>query len=186
MTSVKTATLDELQNSLWSSRYSDWEDTFRINVTAHYFLAVALVKLLVAAGDLELADGKKGRDVGRGVIIITSSCASMHYSTNIDLTSYAASKAALDHLVKLLSVKFSRWYVRVNSINPGFLPSKMNPVEEGGNQFHELFKAMPAQRIGRMEDVAGVVLYLCSQAGAYVDGHCLCVDGGRTLLANGQ
>jgi NAD(P)-dependent dehydrogenase (short-subunit alcohol dehydrogenase family) len=37
-----------------------------------------------------------------------------------------------------------------------------------------------------MEDVAGVVLYLCSQAGAYVDGQCLCVDGGRTLLANGQ
>jgi NAD(P)-dependent dehydrogenase (short-subunit alcohol dehydrogenase family) len=94
MTSVKTATLDELQNSLWSSRHSDWEDTFRVNVTAHYFLAVALVKLLVAAGDLELADEKKGRDVGRGVIVITSSCASMHYSTNVDLTSYAASKAA--------------------------------------------------------------------------------------------
>lgn len=186
MTDVKTASLDALQASLWSSVHSDWSDTFAVNVTAHYFLSVALVKLLAAAADLSLSDGRKGRDVGRGVIVITSSCASMHYSTNIDLTSYAASKAALDHLVKLLAVKFARWYVRVNSINPGFLPSKMNPVDEGGNQFAELFKAMPAQRIGKMEDIVGVVLYLCGQAGAYVDGQCLCVDGGRTLLANGQ
>lgn len=81
----------------------------------------------------------------------------------------------------------------------------MNPVEEGNNQFAELFKAMPAQRIGKLEDIAGAVIYLSSQAGvsasqksvnstrtellatqAYVDGRCLCVDGGRVLLANGQ
>jgi hypothetical protein len=41
----------------------------------------------------------------------------------------------------------------------------MNPVEEGDNQFAELFKAMPAARIGRAEDIVGAVLYLSSQAG---------------------
>ena len=41
----------------------------------------------------------------------------------------------------------------------------MNPVQEGGNQFAELFKAMPAGRIGNMEDIAGAILYLSSQAG---------------------
>lgn len=61
----------------------------------------------------------KGRDVGRGVVVITSSCASMHNCTNVDLTSYAASKAATDHLVALLASKFARWYVRVCGINPG-------------------------------------------------------------------
>ncbi|KIX99448.1 uncharacterized protein Z520_05024 [Fonsecaea multimorphosa CBS 102226] len=186
MCNVKTASLDELQESLWSSRHSDWDDTFRVNVTAHYFLSVALLKLLVAASNLDLGNGRKGRDEGRGVMIITSSCASMHNCTNVDLTSYAASKAAIDHLVALLASKFARWYVRVNAINPGFVPSRMNPVEEGENQFAELFKAMPAARIGKMEDIAGAVLYLSSQAGAYVDGRCLCVDGGRVLLANGQ
>ena len=45
------------------------------------------------------------------------------------------------------------------------VPSRMNPVEEGGNQFGSLFDKMPAKRIGRTEDIAGVVLYLCSQAG---------------------
>lgn len=119
MCEVQTASLDELQASLWSSKHSDWEDTFRINVTAHYFLSVALLKLLAAASDLDLPNGKKGRDEGRGVIVITSSCASMHNCTNIDLTSYATSKAAIDHLVVLLAAKFSSFYVRVNSINPG-------------------------------------------------------------------
>jgi len=186
MCNVQTASLDELQASLWSSRHSDWEDTFRVNVTAHYFLSVALLKLLAAASDLDFPDGRKGRDEGRGVVVITSSCASMHNCTNIDLTSYAASKAAIDHLVALLASKFSNFYVRVNSINPGFVPSKMNPVQEGGNQFAELFRKMPAKRIGKLEDIAGAILYLCSQAGSYVDGHCLLVDGGRILLANGQ
>lgn len=41
----------------------------------------------------------------------------------------------------------------------------MNPVAEGDNQFADLFSAMPAKRIGKIEDIAGVVLYLCSQAG---------------------
>jgi NAD(P)-dependent dehydrogenase (short-subunit alcohol dehydrogenase family) len=108
MCDVKTASLDELQESLWSSRHSDWDDTFRVNVTAHYFLSVALLKLLVAASNLDLGNGRTGRDEGRGVMIITSSCASMHNCTNVDLTSYAASKAAIDHLVALLASKFAR------------------------------------------------------------------------------
>ena len=119
MCNVQTATLDELQASLWSSRHSDWDDTFSTNVTAHYFLSVGLMKLLAAASDLDLPDGRKGRDYGRGSIVITSSCASMHNCTNVDLTSYATSKAAIDHLVALLACKFARWYIRVNSINPG-------------------------------------------------------------------
>ena len=45
------------------------------------------------------------------------------------------------------------------------VPSKMNPVSEGDNQFGALFDKMPAKRIGRTEDIAGVILYLCSEAG---------------------
>ena len=82
----------------------------------------------------------------------------------------------------------------------------MNVIGDGNNQFARLLDSMPAKRVGRMEDVAGTVLYLCSQAGvsramlstfhggsktddvyqSYVDGRCLCIDGGRTLFANGQ
>jgi NAD(P)-dependent dehydrogenase (short-subunit alcohol dehydrogenase family) len=109
---VKTASLDELQSSLWSSNHSDWDKTFQVNVTAHYFLSVALLKLLVAASELDLGNGRRGRDEGRGVILITSSCASMHNCTNVDLTSYATSKAAIDHLVPLLASKFAKCELR--------------------------------------------------------------------------
>ncbi len=101
------------------SRHADWADTFCVNTTAHYFLSVALLPLLAAASELDLGDGRLGRSEGRGVIVITSSCASMHNATNIDLTSYATSKAATDHLVRLLAAKFRRFYVRVVGINPG-------------------------------------------------------------------
>jgi NAD(P)-dependent dehydrogenase (short-subunit alcohol dehydrogenase family) len=108
MCNVKTASLDELQESMWSSVHSDWDQTFRVNVTAHYFLSVALMKLLAAASNRDLGNGRLGRDEGRGSIVITSSCASMHNCSNVDLTSYAASKAAIDHLVPLLATKFGR------------------------------------------------------------------------------
>lgn len=116
---VLKASLSELQASVWSSRHSDWADTFCVNTTAHYFLSVAFLPLLEAASQLELPGGGLGRREGRGVVVMTSSCASMHNATNVDLTSYATSKVATDHLAKLLAVKFSRFYVRVVGINPG-------------------------------------------------------------------
>lgn len=117
---VLTASLSELQESMWSIEETDWEKTFRVNTTAHYYLSVALLPLLAAASSSSVGEGEaKGRDQGRGVIVITSSCASMHNVTNVDLTSYAASKAATDHLVKLLAAKYHRFYVRVVGINPG-------------------------------------------------------------------
>ncbi|KAL0258327.1 hypothetical protein SLS55_007503 [Diplodia seriata] len=139
---VTAAALPELQASMWSHRAADWADTFAVNTTAHYFLSVALVHLLAAAAERDVevvqvsaapeggGEGEsvttttttttvKGREVGCGSVVVTSSCASMHNCTNIDLTSYAASKAATDHLVAMLAAKFARWYVRVNAINPG-------------------------------------------------------------------
>lgn len=86
---------------------------------AHYFLSVALLDLLAQAADLEIGEGVKGKDVGRGVVVVTSSIASLHNATNVDMMSYASTKAATDHLVALLASKFARWYVRVCGINPG-------------------------------------------------------------------
>lgn len=69
----------------------------------------------------------------------------------------------------MLAAKFARFYVRVNAINPGFVPTNMNPMSEEGGPGADLFKGLvekvPARRVGGLEDVAGSVLYLCSQAG---------------------
>jgi NAD(P)-dependent dehydrogenase (short-subunit alcohol dehydrogenase family) len=121
---VLRATQQELQASMWSSPDTHWIDTFQVNTSAHYFLSVAFLPLLEAASRLDLGDGRQGKSEGRGVVIVMSSCASMHNATNVDLTSYATSKAATDHLVRLLAAKFSRFYIRVNGINPGCMLSK--------------------------------------------------------------
>ncbi|KAJ5775031.1 uncharacterized protein N7511_000042 [Penicillium nucicola] len=165
---VLTAPLTELQASMWSMDESAWVNTFKVNTTSHYYLSIAFLPLLAAAADQEMSNGIKGRDEGRGVIVVTSSCASMHNVTNVDLTSYATSKAATDHLVKLLAAKYNRFYVRVIGINPGcfqVVPSNMNPVGAEGNIFSSLFDKVPAKRAGRSEDIAGTILYLVSKAG---------------------
>ena len=115
--------------------------SFAVNTMAHYFLSVALLDLLAAAGERVHDDGSKGKDNGCGVVIVTrsapyssivspvradtdpadtnSSIASLHNATNVDMMSYGTTKAATDHLVALLAAKFARWYVRVVGINPG-------------------------------------------------------------------
>ena len=52
--------------------------------------------------------------------------------------------------------------------------------------FGDLVQKVPARRAGNVDDLAGVVLFLVSKAGAYVEGRSIAVDGGRTLFANGQ
>lgn len=68
------------------------------------------------------------------------------------------------------------------------VPSAMNPMGTGSGAdiFGDLVQKVPAKRAGGLDDMAGVILFLCSKAGAYVDGRSVVVDGGRTLFANGQ
>ena len=109
------ASLVEIQASLLSHSIDDWRDTFAVNSTAHFFLTAHLLDLLAAAVE---------RGDGRGCVVVTSSCASMHLCTNVDLMSYAASKAATDHLVAMLAAKVGRLGIRVNGINPGCTSSQ--------------------------------------------------------------
>ena len=68
------------------------------------------------------------------------------------------------------------------------VPSNMNPMGtgQGADIFGDLVQKVPAKRAGNVDDLAGVVLFLVSKAGAYVEGRSIAVDGGRTLFANGQ
>ena len=110
LASYSQCSLKDLQESLSSHSWEDWRDTFSINTTTHFFLISELLDLL---GNASL----KGS--GRGSVVITSSCASMHLCTNVDLMSYASSKAATDHLIGMLAAKVGRFGIRVNGINPG-------------------------------------------------------------------
>jgi NAD(P)-dependent dehydrogenase (short-subunit alcohol dehydrogenase family) len=68
------------------------------------------------------------------------------------------------------------------------VPSNMNPMGtgKGADIFGDLVQKVPAKRTGDVDDLAGIVLFLVSKAGAYVDGKSVPIDGGRLLFANGQ
>lgn len=86
-------------------------------------------------------------------------------------------------MVKQIATMFAPYQIRANVIAPGLYPSEMTSDifaeidgwEEGSMPPEQI----PAKRAGREEDMAGVVLFLCSKAGAYLDGNVVVSDGGR-------
>lgn len=99
---------------------------------------------------------------------------------------YSASKAGVIHLGRNLAVELGPRHITVNSICPGFFPTKMSTglLELSGGQ-KKFADANPLLRLGRPEDIAGMVVYLCSRAGSYVNGEAIAVDGGA-LWNRGQ
>lgn len=94
---------------------------------------------------------------------------------------YSASKAGLVQLTKTLAMKWGRNGIRVNSLAPGMVPTKLTVNQSSEEQQAEFAKANPCGRFGTPQDIAGGVLFLSSPLAAYVTGHQLVVDGGMTL-----
>ncbi|KAI1462427.1 NAD(P)-binding protein [Annulohypoxylon moriforme] len=114
-------------------------------------------------------------------VIITASTAGLGVGTlgKQATFGYSASKAAAIHLGRNLAVELGPRHILVNSICPGFFPTKMaNGLLEmsGGVDLHASLS--PAKRLGRPEDIAGVVVYLSSRAGSHVNGATIEIDGG--------
>ncbi|SPQ21276.1 e3f90228-45da-4159-9dc7-a946738a9f95 [Thermothielavioides terrestris] len=121
-------------------------------------------------------------------VVITASVAGLGIGTlgKQGTYGYSASKAAVIHLGRNLAVELGPRGVTVNSICPGFFPSKMsNGLLEIAGGAESMGKANPLRRLGRPEDIAGVVVYLTSRAGAYVNGAAIEIDGGA-LWQRGQ
>jgi NAD(P)-dependent dehydrogenase (short-subunit alcohol dehydrogenase family) len=94
--------------------------------------------------------------------------------------SYAAAKAAVHHLTRMLAVHLAGRHITVNAIAPGFFPSKMTRalLENYRDTFE---KACPLGRIGEPADMAGIAIFLASRAAAYINGAVIPVDGGHSL-----
>lgn len=95
---------------------------------------------------------------------------------------YSVSKAAAHHLGRNLAVELGPKNITANTIAPGFFPSKLanGLIEILGGQ-KALEQKNPRRRLGMPGDIAGVVLFLCSKAGNYVNGEYISVDGGERL-----
>nr|WP_204261159.1 SDR family oxidoreductase [Blastococcus saxobsidens] len=145
---------------------SAWDKVLDLNLKSPFFLTRAFLPLLEAAG----APGEPARVVNVGSID------GLHVP-GLPTYSYSSSKAALHHLTRVLAQELGRRNITVNAVAPGPFESKMMAatLEAFGDAIAE--KA-PLGRIGRPDDMAGVVVYLSSRAGSYVTGAVIPVDGG--------
>lgn len=96
---------------------------------------------------------------------------------------YSATKAAADALMKTLALELSAKQIRVNSVCPGAVETKMNAMSAvSETQKSEAEKRYPLKRFGKPEEIAYTAIYLLSDAAAWTTGTRLVVDGGFTLL----
>jgi 3-oxoacyl-[acyl-carrier protein] reductase len=115
-----------------------------------------------------------------GRIINVSSVAAEH--VNLGQTNYAASKGAINSFTRALAVELASRNVTVNAVAPGFIETDMS--EAVRNKAGDMIKKIiPMRRLGQPADVANVVVFLAGDAGAYITGQVLTVDGGLSLGA---
>lgn len=104
----------------------------------------------------------------------------MGIAGNAGQANYAASKAGLIGLTKSAAKELASRGIRVNAVAPGWIETAMT-ADLGDDFKQQMLPRIPLARLGEPEDVANAVLFLCSDAAAYVTGQTLTVDGGLIM-----
>lgn len=137
----------------------DWDSVMRTNLDGFYNVMHPLVMPMVRA--------KKG-----GRIVTLSSVSGL--MGNRGQVNYSAAKAGIIGATKALALELASRHITVNCVAPGLIDTDMID----GVEMDEALKLVPSKRIGKPEEVAGLVSYLCSDIAAYVTRQVIAVNGG--------
>jgi NAD(P)-dependent dehydrogenase (short-subunit alcohol dehydrogenase family) len=117
---------------------------------------------------------------GGGAIVNCSSIGGIRGDRGIP--SYTASKHGVIGLTRAAALEYAAKGIRVNAVCPGTIDTPFaRTAFKDEKEFAALSKSLPIGRIGKPEEIASVVLWLCSPGASYVVGHALVVDGGQTV-----
>lgn len=94
---------------------------------------------------------------------------------------YAASKHALNGMVKTLAIEMGVYNVKVNGIAPGFIDTKLTRKNNSVEIIEGFKKKIPLARLGSPNDIAEVIYFLCSPQNNYINGQCIIADGGYSV-----
>jgi NAD(P)-dependent dehydrogenase (short-subunit alcohol dehydrogenase family) len=127
--------------------------------------------------------GRRMLEQGGGSIVNIASMYGLVAPGRLQQASYAASKGGVVNLTRQLSAEWVRRGVRVNAIAPGFFPSEMTiDLFESERSLTWLRRNAPIGRPGAPDELDGALLLLASDAGSYISGQTLAVDGGWTSV----
>jgi NAD(P)-dependent dehydrogenase (short-subunit alcohol dehydrogenase family) len=145
----------------------DFSRIIHTNLNAVFALTRAAAKRMVARRS--------------GTILMISSMAAYY---GIDrVVAYAASKSAVEGMVKVLASEFSAHGVRVNAIAPGFIETEMSrtAMNSDPERRDRAMRRTPMGKFGRPEDIGHAAVFLSSEAARYITGVSLPVDGGNSI-----
>jgi NAD(P)-dependent dehydrogenase (short-subunit alcohol dehydrogenase family) len=145
---------------------ADWDYTMDTNLKGAWRVGSVCSKRLIAAGK-------------PGSIINLSSILSVGTQTMQSV--YAISKAGVSHMTHCMAAELMRYKIRVNAIAPGYFLSEMNEDFFNSEKGQAYIKILPARRLGENEELTGAVLLLASEAGSFITGVVLPVDGGHLV-----
>ncbi len=145
---------------------ADWDAVVDTNLRGAWLVAQTAARALVAAG-------RAGRIVN--IASITG------LRTIGQLAPYAAAKAGLIHLTRVLAMEWARHGIQVNAIAPGYIETDLNRDFWSTPAGARLIERIPQRRIGRPDDLDGALLLLASDAGAFMTGSVVVVDGGHAV-----
>jgi gluconate 5-dehydrogenase len=146
----------------------DWERVVRVNLTGTYLCCKHAARAMMAQGG--------------GSIVNVASMSGLVGNRGGDNSHYCATKGGVIALTRSLAVEWAEHRIRVNTLAPGYCVTPMTDrlKERDPGFYAELIDRVPLGRFGTGQDVAGAVVYLASEAAAYVSGCVLVVDGAYT------
>jgi NAD(P)-dependent dehydrogenase (short-subunit alcohol dehydrogenase family) len=162
---VNNAGVSVVQPALELSE-AGWDQVVNTNLRGAWLVAQTAARRLVAAR-------RPGRIVNVASIV--------GLRTVGQLAAYAAAKAGLIHLTRVLAMEWARHGIQVNALAPGYIETDLNRAFWSTPAGRRLIDRIPQRRIGQPRDLDGALLLLASDAGAFMTGSVIVVDGGHAV-----
>ena len=162
---VNNAGIAQTKPSLELSE-EDWRSVMNTNLDGVWRVAQAGARAMIAAG--------KG-----GSIINIASILGLRVATH--LLAYTSAKAAVVQMTEALALEWARHRIRVNAIAPGYIETEINKGFFATDAGQAVARRIPQRRIGLPKELDGALLLLASDAGSFMTGSTIVVDGGHVV-----
>ncbi|SEM82965.1 NAD(P)-dependent dehydrogenase, short-chain alcohol dehydrogenase family [Mesobacillus persicus] len=125
--------------------------------------------------------GQRMKEMNNGGRIVNISSVAGHVALRTGVV-YAATKAAMIQMTKVLAMEWGKYGINVNSIGPWYFKTPLTEKLLADEDYvRDILAVTPLNRVGELPELVGPVVFLCSEAGSYVTGQTLFVDGGMTI-----